>query len=592
MLLHWRHTNRDRRRACHHLPTRLAGQWLHPDRIRRYPKGTQIRVEEDFMLGKMRNVKKSLEFMVENMAETDRLTIIGYSSSARMVLRATRTARAAKKDIIVAIGRLRPAGFTNFSGALGLAFTQAEVVLTDTVSIRRIIFFTDGCPTTGNTDPEFLLSLCGNIPEGWQLTTMGYGQAGRGHADMAVEVSGMGGEVNLALLEEMARRGRGNYYFMRDEDTAARAFATELGGLISTVAQNIELAIRPVTARVQLGHVLESLDVEPLGDGLIVRIPDVFANETKFVTFSVQCRRQERPDAEEALPIAHVTAQFLDAITGGLERVEVSADVRYVGPGREDSSLDPDVATQLALLKAVDAQERAYRLALAKDFARASQVLSDAAGNLRDLRTARSVNLAEGFEDMSEIVFDKDTFDNAADTYSASAYEAKYGRSAGGSFSDSLLTPTQEHSVTIALGTEDLDLLLPDIAQDPEPQAPRKAVIDAGAALDDIRTGMDEAALMAKYKLSHKGLRSLLNKLEDRGLLGSGRAGRRIGAEEALADVLSAMDNAALMKKYRLSVRGLRSLLGKLVDVGLLSAAEMEVRLAPGAVSTEREPKK
>ncbi|MEW6351332.1 MAG: VWA domain-containing protein [Thermodesulfobacteriota bacterium] len=539
--------------------------------------------------GKMKNVKKSLEFMVENMAETDRLTVIGYSSKARMVLPATRTTRAAKKDIVAAIGHLRPAGFTNFSGALGLACAQAKRVLTDTVSVRRIIFFTDGCPTTGNTELEFLVSLCGNAPEGWQVTTMGYGTAGGHHAGLAVEGSGMGGEVNLALLEEMARRGRGNFYYMRDEDTAARAFATELGGLISTVAQNIEVEIRPVTARAELGRVLESLDVEQRDEGVIVRMPDVLANETKFVTFEVKCRQQDHPGAEEDVQMARVTAKFLDAVTGRLESLEVSANVMYVAPGREDSVIDPDVATQLALLQAVNAQEKAHRMALAKDFGRASQLLSDAADNLRDLQTARSMILAEGFQDMSEIVFDKDTFDDAADTYAASAYEARYGRSAGGSFSDSLLTPTQENSVTIALGTEDLDLLLPGIPQDSEPETPRKTVVDAKAALDDIRAGMDEEALKAKYKLSHKGLQSLLNKLEKRGLLGGGSAGRRIPVEEALADVLSDMDNATLMKKYRVSVRGLRSLLGKLVDAGLLSAAEMETRLAPGAVGTPRE---
>jgi len=46
-----------------------------------------------------------------------------------------------------------------------------------------------------------------------------------------------------------------------------------------------------------------------------------------------------------------------------------------------------------------------------------------------------------------------------------------------------------------------------------------KRIVNAKQVLDDIRAGVDDAALMAKYQLSEKGLQSLFKKLVDGGVL-------------------------------------------------------------------------
>jgi hypothetical protein len=46
-----------------------------------------------------------------------------------------------------------------------------------------------------------------------------------------------------------------------------------------------------------------------------------------------------------------------------------------------------------------------------------------------------------------------------------------------------------------------------------------KRTVDAKEILDDIKAGMDSPALMEKYQLSEKGLKSLFTKLKDAGVL-------------------------------------------------------------------------
>lgn len=59
----------------------------------------------------------------------------------------------------------------------------------------------------------------------------------------------------------------------------------------------------------------------------------------------------------------------------------------------------------------------------------------------------------------------------------------------------------------------------------------------------------------------------------------------KISAKDAVADVRSGMDNRQLMEKYGVNESGLRSLLTKLVQAGLLDQAELDSRL-PGPSPT------
>lgn len=133
-----------------------------------------------------------------------------------------------------------------------------------------------------------------------------------------------------------------------------------------------------------------------------------------------------------------------------------------------------------------------------------------------------------------------------------------------------------------------------------------KPTIDAKQALEDIRSGMDDQTLMAKYRISAKGLQSLYGKLVARSVITQEEidqrtsesfgdvsitenlkqqtakpkgSGRTVSAQEAARDIRAGMSDADLMEKYKLSSRGLQSLLGQLVDAGIVSQRELDGRM-------------
>ncbi len=136
--------------------------------------------------------------------------------------------------------------------------------------------------------------------------------------------------------------------------------------------------------------------------------------------------------------------------------------------------------------------------------------------------------------------------------------------------------------------------------------AMRTVVIKAIEAVQSIRSGMDDASLMEKFNISLKGLHILFNQLVASGLLQCSELEERmslacgtvvidpyrakwpdpqiekllINAEEALNCIRSGMPDTALMRKYRLSTKGLQSLFTKLLTARLISQSELDERVS------------
>jgi hypothetical protein len=111
-----------------------------------------------------------------------------------------------------------------------------------------------------------------------------------------------------------------------------------------------------------------------------------------------------------------------------------------------------------------------------------------------------------------------------------------------------------------------------------------KRKLDAQQVIDDIQAGMDDHALMQKYNLSAKGLSSLFQKLVNAGALEppehSQKTRPAINAKDALEDIRAGMDDSSLMRKYRVTAKGLQDLFRQLTDAGLIDDVEIDRRMS------------
>lgn len=89
-------------------------------------------------------------------------------------------------------------------------------------------------------------------------------------------------------------------------------------------------------------------------------------------------------------------------------------------------------------------------------------------------------------------------------------------------------------------------------------------VVDAKQALEDIRSGMDDNALMQKYRISSLHLEQLFGKLELLNVL------KRLPAWGLLKDMRAGLNDANLMAKYHLSAAALQNVFSEMIRNGLI----------------------
>jgi Mg-chelatase subunit ChlD/tetratricopeptide (TPR) repeat protein len=160
------------------------------------------------------------------LGPNDRLTVVGFSLTARMLADGLKGDQADKLPTL--INQAASEGGTNLEGALLLAKQLAEARKVAGAQ-NRIVLFTDGAANLGNADPAQLAE-----------TVKAMRQEG-----LAFDVAGIGtSELNDRLLAELARHGNGRFYVVGSAADANDGFARQLAGAFRPAAENVKVQVR------------------------------------------------------------------------------------------------------------------------------------------------------------------------------------------------------------------------------------------------------------------------------------------------------------------------------------------------------------
>jgi hypothetical protein len=244
-------------------------------------------------------------------------------------------------------------------------------------------------------------------------------------------------------MEKMSEMGKGNYYYMADPDSCGKAFATELAGLLTVVAQKVKITITPEKDRMKVLEVMDDVDVTEEEGQVVISIPDVIAGETRYILIKVSTKAQDKAWARSA-SIAAVSTEFLNMIEGAMSSEKgVPVKIEFV-KSEFDTVLDAEVKTQLAIIEAIKAQETANVMASQGNYAGAQGVMYDAAMNLSGTGTVRGMSIGAGVNTTSAFYACANSFTSSTNTRSAGMKAFKSGRATGSVFDDALTTDTQK----------------------------------------------------------------------------------------------------------------------------------------------------
>ncbi len=179
-------------------------------------------------------VKKALRLLVKQLRPTDKIGIVVYGTNARVVLPHTKVVN--RKHILEKIDSLHPEGVTNLEDGLRTGYELA-CRNSESNGINRVVLCSDGVANAGQTASDVLLKEVRNyvVDDGIFLTTVGFGM----------------GNYNDTLMEELAKKGNGNYAYVDTLNEARRIFVENLTGTLQTIAKDAKVQVKfnPDTVR-------------------------------------------------------------------------------------------------------------------------------------------------------------------------------------------------------------------------------------------------------------------------------------------------------------------------------------------------------
>ncbi|MCA8975051.1 MAG: VWA domain-containing protein [Planctomycetes bacterium] len=225
---------------------------------------------------KLDQVKAALAAFVGKLRPADRVALITYDNEPTLAQRSRSVDDA--RWLRDAIARIETGGGTNLHGGLMLGLREVSANARSDSS-NRVLLLTDGIANRGVTDPERILA------DAREFTA----------EDVDLSTIGVGRNLDIALLDRLARGGRGLFHYVADAVDVQKVFVEEHEGLVASVARRVQLRFqlpRELEFVRAVGHhcVRSCYETERSrsGDGVTIDLPNQNRGATGVVM--VVCR--------------------------------------------------------------------------------------------------------------------------------------------------------------------------------------------------------------------------------------------------------------------------------------------------------------
>lgn len=170
-------------------------------------------------------LKDALAMLVNNLNDRDRVAVVVYAGASGLVLPSTRCGD--RQRILQAMRELHAGGSTNAGSGIQLAYQVAKEHFIQG-GVNRVILATDGDFNVGVSSRGDLTRLIEEkAKSGVFLTVLGLGM----------------GNLKDSTLEELSRRGNGNYAYLDTKQEARKVMVQELGATLVTIAKDVKLQV-------------------------------------------------------------------------------------------------------------------------------------------------------------------------------------------------------------------------------------------------------------------------------------------------------------------------------------------------------------
>lgn len=293
-------------------------------------------------------LKSAFRMLVNELRESDRVSIVVYAGAAGVVLEPTPGDK--KKDILQAVDRLSAGGSTAGGQGLKLAYKLAFENFIEEGN-NRIILATDGDFNVGvssNAEMERLIEK--KRDEGVYITVLGFGM----------------GNYKDDKMEIIADKGNDNYSYIDNIQEARKTLVNEFGSTMFTIAKDVKFQIEFNPARIK-SYRLIGYENRLLND-------EDFNDDTKDAGeigagHSVTALYELIPADSKKEPVSIDPLKYQEErekVDGPLSRELLTIKLRYKKPGSNSSDLMEIAVRQKVKKFAGSSQDLRFSAAVAE----------------------------------------------------------------------------------------------------------------------------------------------------------------------------------------------------------------------------------
>jgi Ca-activated chloride channel family protein len=269
---------------------------------------------------------KALKVLVNNLQPKDTVSVVTYAGNTAKVLDPTMATN--RGAIFEALDSLGAGGGTGMEDGMKTAYDLA-IRQKKSGGTSRVIVLSDGDANIGRASHDDILKqIEAYVKEGVTMTTIGLGS----------------GNYNEQMMEQLANKGNGNYYYIDSLAEARKVFGEQVDGTLQVIAKDVKLQVEFDPAKVKRYRLIgyenrdiadrdfrnDAVDAGELGAGhTVTALYELELNGAPEEKLGVVRVRHKKPDAikavEDAFPFG--AANFKKKVNDGSTDFQFAASV-------------------------------------------------------------------------------------------------------------------------------------------------------------------------------------------------------------------------------------------------------------------------
>ncbi|XP_074300383.1 E3 ubiquitin-protein ligase WAV3-like [Silene latifolia] len=263
-------------------------------------------------------LKQALNFVIQNLGPADRLSVITFSTSSQRLTPLKRMTQAGQADTIRVVDSIRAEGSTNIIAGLQTAVKVLDQ-RREKNPVTSIILLSDG----KDTDNRNFTSCLSQLPQTIRSNAVGLSLTPT--EKVPVYTFGFGSDHDAKALHAISDGSVGTFSYIEAIEVLQDAFAQCLGGLLSVVAQEVEIQVRSRCPEVRIksipsGRYKNTIDSFG-GQHGVVYVGDVYADEEKqFLVYLSVPKAEENEGETSTTKLLEVKCLYKNPISN--EKIE------------------------------------------------------------------------------------------------------------------------------------------------------------------------------------------------------------------------------------------------------------------------------